>query len=77
MTIDEIEACALSLDSDQRATLAAELLDSLADGGDGDPEEIERAWIEEAMRRSSEIDAGRASAVQLEDVRRRMRCRSL
>lgn len=71
MTIDEIEATALSLENDQRAALAAKLLDSL--DHDDDPEEVERAWVEEALRRSREIDAGRATVVPLEDVLRRLR----
>ena len=46
MTVDEIEAAALSLDNDQRAALAAKLRDSL-DGDDDDPAEVERAWAKE------------------------------
>ena len=48
MTISEIEAAALNLDTDLRAALAEKLLRSLEDLSQ---EEIDRLWVEEALRR--------------------------
>jgi hypothetical protein len=72
MTIDEIEAAALALDASARARLAEKLLRSLEGVSE---EEIERLWMEEAVRRDEEFDAGTAKARDAEDVFRDARAR--
>lgn len=65
MTIDELKREALSLDPPSRANLARELLSSL---DDLPQDEIERLWIEEALRRDAEIDAGTARRIPADEV---------
>lgn len=72
MTIDEIEAAALAMEVEARASLARKLLRSLDDVS---AEEIDRLWIEEALRRDAEFDAGTAKARDAEDVFRDARAR--
>jgi len=55
MTINEVEAAALSLDLSGQAALAEKLLRSLEDLSQ---EEIEQLWADEALRRDQELDAG-------------------
>jgi len=72
MTINEVEAAALSLDLSGRAALAEKLLRSLEDPSQ---EEIEQLWAEEALRRDEELDAGKAKARDGEEVLRELRAR--
>ena len=72
MTINEVEAAALSLDLSGRAALAEKLLRSLEDPSQ---EEIEQLWAEEALRRDEELDAGKATARDGEEVLRELRAR--
>lgn len=65
MTIDELKRAALSLDPPGRADLARELLSSLDDLPE---DEIERLWVEEALRRDAEIDAGTARCIPADEV---------
>ena len=65
MTIDELKAEALRLKPEERAQLASELLVSLEDLSEA---EIERLWIEEAMRRDAELDAGTARSIPADEV---------
>jgi hypothetical protein len=65
MTINELEAAALAMDVGGRARLAKKLLRSLEDLP---AEEIDRLWVEEALRRDAEFDAGNARARDAEDV---------
>ena len=65
MTIEQVELEALKLDPKARAELAEKLLKNLDDLS---PEEIERLWAEEAVRRDAELDAGTASMRDAEDV---------
>jgi hypothetical protein len=65
MTMNELEAAALALDAGARAKLAEMLLRSLDDVSE---EEIERLWVEEALRRDAEFDAGTANARDADDV---------
>ena len=60
---------ALSLDTRERAEIAAQLIASL----DGEPDEdVEAAWAAEVDRRIEEVEAGRAKLVPWEDVERRI-----
>ena len=65
MTTNEVEAAALALDFSARAKLAEKLLRSLEDLS---ADEIDRLWIDEALRRDAEFDAGTARARDAEDV---------
>ncbi len=72
MTIDELMREALALDATARAAIAHELLNSLETLSEA---EVEQLWIEEAQRRSAEIDAGVASTVSAEEAIARARAR--
>jgi len=72
MTIDELMREALALDAKERAAMAHELLSSLESLSDA---EIEQLWIEEAQRRSAEIDAGVARTVAADEALARARSR--
>lgn len=72
MSIEELEAEALKLDTKGRARLAERLLSSLDELG---PEENERLWAEEAQRRAEAQDAGTLSARPAADVFRDARAR--
>ncbi len=66
---EKILAEALTLDTNERADLAAKLLASL----DGETEEdVDAAWAAEVERRIQDIEAGRAKLVPWEDVERRI-----
>jgi hypothetical protein len=74
MSIDEIEAAVLSLSPTDRARLAEKLLESLDQLS---PEENDRLWAEEVLRRDRELDAdatsGRPSAVAVRDAFARLK----
>ena len=66
---EKLLAEALTLDTRERADLAAKLLASL----DGEPDdEVEAAWAAEVERRIQDIEAGRAELLPWEDVERRI-----
>jgi putative addiction module component (TIGR02574 family) len=60
MTVDELMREALRLKAAERASMAHELLNSLESLSES---EIEQLWVEEALRRSAEIDAGSVETV--------------
>ena len=65
MTIDELKAEALRLNPEDRAELASELLvslDALIES------EIEKLWLEEAVRRDAEIYSGAARSIPADEV---------
>lgn len=70
--LEEIESEILTLEPSARAALAKRLLDSLDDLSD---EEIERLWAEEAVTRYEEFKAGKAKAIDGDDVFARARAR--
>ena len=72
MTILEVEAAALKLELSERAALAQKLLRSLDELSE---DEIEQLWAEEALRRDEELDAGKATASDGEEVFRELRAR--
>jgi hypothetical protein len=72
MSIDELKAEVLRLDPETRADLARELLASL-DGLSED--EVEKLWIDEAIRRDEELDSGVARAYPADEVFARARAR--
>lgn len=72
MRIDERKAEVLRLDPEARADFARELLASL-DGLSED--EVEKLWIDEAIRRDEELDSGAARAYPPDEVFARVRAR--
>jgi putative addiction module component (TIGR02574 family) len=67
--LDQLRSAALALSDIERATLAAELIDSLDPGFDVDHES---AWSEEIARRIAALDSGQAKTIPWEEVRARM-----
>jgi hypothetical protein len=72
MTTNEVEAAALAMDAAARAKLAEKLLRSLEDVSE---EEIGRLWAEEALKRDEELDSGKATARDADEVFRDLRAR--
>ncbi|WP_437319542.1 addiction module protein [Sorangium sp. So ce385] len=66
---EELLDQAMKLPESERRVLALRLLESV---GEESPEEVERAWVEEARRRLDEIRAGRSQSVPWEEARRRI-----
>ena len=65
MTIDELKREALQLDPSTRAGLARDLLVSLDDLSEA---EVERLWLEEAVRRDEEMASGRVQPIPMDEV---------
>jgi hypothetical protein len=72
MSIEELKAEALRLNTEARADLARALLASLDALSEA---EIEKLWIDEAIRRDEELDSGAARAYPADDVLARARAR--
>jgi len=68
--LSEVLRSALSLNLDDRATLAERLLASLDELGE---DEAERVWAQEAQRRLDEYHAGRAGTVEAQEVEKKAR----
>lgn len=71
LTLDQITEEALKLPADAKASLADKLVESLELE---EPDDIQRLWTAEALRRRDEIRSGRVSPVPgkevIEEVRR-------
>jgi hypothetical protein len=65
MTVDELMREALMLNATDRASMAHELLSSLESLSEA---EVEQLWVEEALRRSAEIDAGLVETIPADQV---------
>jgi hypothetical protein len=72
MSVEELEAEALKLESRERARLAEKLLSSLETLS---PAETERLWAEEALHRLAELDEGTAASRPADEVLREARSR--
>jgi hypothetical protein len=72
MGVEELKQEALRLSPEARANLARELLASLDLLGEA---EIERLWINEAIRRDEDLDKGSAQAHPADEVLARARAR--
>ena len=68
ITVEELEAEALTLSNSQRARLVEKLIASL----DSEPE-IENAWAEEVERRHAEIESGALSLLPGAEALARLR----
>ena len=71
-TVEELMREALMLDPPTRATMAHELLNSLESLSDS---EVQQLWVDEAVLRSAELDAGTATTVSAEEALARARAR--
>lgn len=65
MTIEDLEAAALSLDPKGRARLAERLLESLENLS---PAENARIWADEALRRAAALESGALSSRPANEV---------
>jgi hypothetical protein len=65
VTIDELKREALALDPSSRANLARDLLVSLDDLSEA---EVERLWLDEAVRRDDEIVSGAVQGIPMDEV---------
>jgi len=72
VSVDELKKEALRLNPEARAQLASELLASLDAMSET---EIEKLWIDEAIRRDEELDSGKARAYPVDEVFARARSR--
>ena len=65
LTVDELMRKALMLNAADRASMAHELLSSLESLSEA---EVEQLWVEKALRRSAEIDAGLVETIPADQV---------
>lgn len=72
MNVEKLKAEALRMSPEARAYLAKELLASLDTMSEAD---IEKLWIDEAIRRDEELDSGIARAYPADEVLARVRAR--
>jgi hypothetical protein len=72
MSFEELKEEMLRLAPEARALLARELLASLEAMSD---DEIEKLWVDEAIRRDEELDKGTGRAFPAEEVFKRARDR--
>jgi adenylate cyclase len=70
MGLHEFEHDALTLSANDRAHLAHTLLMSLENLPD---EDVERLWLEEAIRRDDNIDAGLSALIPADEVFKRLK----
>ena len=70
MNVEKLKAEALRLSPDARVYLARELLASL---DTMNKDEIEKLWIDEAIRRDDELDSETARAYPVDEVLTRAR----
>jgi putative addiction module component (TIGR02574 family) len=72
MTRDAVLEEALRLTPQERADVAAELLESLEAERLDRREDVERAWAEEIERRARRVLAGESTGAPWDEVRRRL-----
>lgn len=72
MSIEELKREAFRLTPEARARLARELLASLDAMSEA---EVEKLWLDEAIRRDEELESGAARAYPAEEVLARARTR--
>jgi putative addiction module component (TIGR02574 family) len=67
MTVEQIEAEVLQLPEQARAELLGRLMRSLADTSALDPD-VAEAWVQEAILRDEEMEAGAVTGIPAEEV---------
>ena len=65
LTLEQLTEAAMQLPMASRIVLADKLVDSL---DFAEPDEYQRIWIQEAIRRRDEVRSGQVSAIPGEDV---------
>ena len=66
---EDLFSAAMKLPDGERRILALWLLDS---AGDEPPEDVERAWVEEARRRLASVRSGREPLAEWDEAKRRI-----
>jgi putative addiction module component (TIGR02574 family) len=66
-TTEQLYEGAMALSEDERAELAARLLDSLTKDA---PSQLHPAWPEELRRRLAQVDSGEVTPVSWDEVKR-------
>ena len=67
MTVSELESEVLKLPEHERAELLGRLIQNLANATKLDTS-VEQAWIDEAIRRDEEMDAGSVDGIPANEV---------
>ena len=73
--VESVLALALGLPVEARAAVAAELIQSLDEAEDDEPEDdadVEAAWADEIRRRLADVDAGVVTPIPWSEARRRI-----
>ena len=73
-TVEDLFAKAAALPEDDRAALAARLLDSLED--EASDEDVEEAWAAEVRRRMANYRAGNVQTIGWSELRERLHRRA-
>jgi putative addiction module component (TIGR02574 family) len=77
VTRNQILQDALALSEQERAEIAARLIESLDVGAEAEAAEAEAAWAAEIERRCAALDAGKTGTTSWEDVRREIQAEIL
>ena len=70
---DKLLQDAMGLSEQERAEIAARLIESLDVVSDGEAAEVEVSWTAEIERRCAALDAGKTGTTDWEDVRRQIK----
>ncbi len=70
LTFDQITEAAMKLPADSKALLADKVVESLESE---DPDEIQRLWSAEAIRRRDEVRSGQVQPIPGEEVLKEVR----
>ena len=75
--VNKVLQDAMSLSEQERAEIAARLIESLDVARDGEAGEVEAAWAAEIERRCAALDAGTTGTTTWDDVRRHIKAEIL
>jgi hypothetical protein len=75
ISFEQLKAEAAKLSEAERAELAHEMLKSLDAADDAAPEEIERSWLEECVRRDARLERGETHLIEGSEAIARLRQR--
>lgn len=76
-TADRVLQDALGLSEQERAEIAARLIESLDAAHDGEAAAVEEAWAAEIERRCAALDAGTTGTTDWKDVQRQIKAEIL
>jgi len=74
---DRVLQDALALSEQERAEIAARLIESLDVGPEAEAAEVEAAWAAEIERRCAALDAGTTGTTSWEELRRQIKAEIL